>query len=69
MRPFAEATSLELETEESSTGGEPDSLLHASVYNELRRRFITGQIVPGRSLSTRGLALELGSARRRCARP
>ncbi len=38
----------------------PDVLLHASVYSELRNRFITGQIIPGRSLSTRGLAQELG---------
>jgi DNA-binding GntR family transcriptional regulator len=35
-------------------------LLHASVYDELRRRMITGKIVPGVGLSTRGLALELG---------
>ena len=39
---------------------EPDMLLHASVYGEVRKRFITGQIVPGASLSTRRLALELG---------
>ena len=35
-------------------------LLHASVYDELRRRMITGKIIPGVGLSTRGLALELG---------
>jgi len=35
-------------------------LLHASVYEELRRRLITGKVVPGVGLSTRGLALELG---------
>ncbi|MDB5480716.1 MAG: hypothetical protein JWO83_1769 [Caulobacteraceae bacterium] len=34
--------------------------LHASVYEELRRRLITGKITPGVGLSTRGLALELG---------
>lgn len=34
--------------------------MHASVYEELRRRLITGKIVPGVGLSTRGLALELG---------
>ena len=34
--------------------------LHASVYEELRRRLITGKITPGVSLSTRGLAQELG---------
>jgi DNA-binding GntR family transcriptional regulator len=38
----------------------PEPLLHASVYEELRRRFITGKVVPGAALSTRGLALELG---------
>ncbi len=37
-----------------------DTLLHADVHQELRRRFITGKIVPGSTLSTRGLALELG---------
>ena len=35
-------------------------LLHASVYEELRTRFITGKITPGVGLSTRGLAVELG---------
>ncbi len=39
---------------------EPEPLLHASVYEELRRRMITGKLVPGGGLSTRGLALELG---------
>jgi len=33
---------------------------HASVYEELRRRVLTGKIMPGVGLSTRGLALELG---------
>jgi DNA-binding GntR family transcriptional regulator len=37
-----------------------EPLLHASVYDELRARFITGKITPGAALSTRGLALELG---------
>jgi DNA-binding GntR family transcriptional regulator len=37
-----------------------EPLLHTSVYEELRRRLITGKIVPGVGLSTRGLALELG---------
>jgi DNA-binding GntR family transcriptional regulator len=37
-----------------------DPLLHASIYEELRGRMITGKIVPGVGLSTRGLALELG---------
>ncbi len=38
----------------------PDALLHASVYEELRRRLITGLIMPGVGLSTRGLAQEMG---------
>jgi DNA-binding GntR family transcriptional regulator len=35
-------------------------LLRASVYEELRRRFVTGRMMPGSSLSTRGVAQELG---------
>lgn len=38
----------------------PDGLLRASVYEELRGRFVTGKIMPGSSLSTRGVAQELG---------
>jgi DNA-binding GntR family transcriptional regulator len=38
----------------------PEPVLHASIYDELRRRMITGKIVPGVGLSTRGLALEMG---------
>src|SRR5277367_4908460 len=34
--------------------------LHTTVYAELRRRLLTGRIIPGVGLSTRGLALELG---------
>src|SRR5271154_6667351 len=34
--------------------------LHASVYAELRQRLLTGRIIPGIGLSTRGLAQELG---------
>ena len=37
-----------------------EPLLHAHVYEELRRRMITGKVVPGVGLSTRGLATELG---------
>lgn len=33
---------------------------HASVYEDLRRRVLTGKIMPGIGLSTRGIALELG---------
>jgi len=39
---------------------EPADLLHTSVYSELQKRFVTGQIVPGSFLSTRRLAAELG---------
>jgi DNA-binding GntR family transcriptional regulator len=38
----------------------PDGLLRASVYQELRQRFVTGKVMPGSSLSTRGVAQELG---------
>jgi DNA-binding GntR family transcriptional regulator len=38
----------------------PEPVLHASIYEELRRRMITGKIVPGVGLSTRGLAQEMG---------
>jgi len=41
-------------------GGPADGLLRASVYEELRRRFVTGKVMPGSSLSTRGVAQELG---------
>ena len=37
-----------------------DPLMHASVYRDLRRRFLTGRIMPDAVLSTRGLAAELG---------
>jgi DNA-binding GntR family transcriptional regulator len=37
-----------------------DGLLRANVHDELRHRFVTGKVVPGGSLSTRGLAQELG---------
>jgi DNA-binding GntR family transcriptional regulator len=40
--------------------GEDAILLHNTVYDELRWRMITGRIVPGVGLSTRGLAQELG---------
>jgi DNA-binding GntR family transcriptional regulator len=47
-------------TAKTTTAAEPEPLLHASVYDEMRRRMITGKITPGVGLSTRGLALELG---------
>jgi DNA-binding GntR family transcriptional regulator len=37
-----------------------EPVLHASIYEELRRRMITGKIVPGVGLSTRSLAMEMG---------
>ena len=43
-----------------AAGAEESSPLHASVYEELRRRMITGKIAPGVSISTRGLAQQLG---------
>ena len=46
------------EVDETEVAVEP--VLHASIYEDLRRRMITGKIVPGVGLSTRGLALELG---------
>jgi len=44
--------------EDLLAGSEP--ALHTSIYDELRRRMITGKIMPGIGLSTRGLALEMG---------
>lgn len=38
----------------------PPALLHAGIYDVLRRRMIEGEIMPGADLSTRGLALEMG---------
>jgi DNA-binding GntR family transcriptional regulator len=56
------APAAQIRVERAAAGGAPaeGSPLHASVYDELRRRLITGKIVPGVSLSTRSLALELG---------
>ena len=36
------------------------ALLHTNVHEELSRRFITGKLTPGSTLSTRGIAEELG---------
>lgn len=38
----------------------PANSLHTDVHAELSRRFITGRLTPGGTLSTRGLAEELG---------
>lgn len=40
--------------------GEVEAPLRASVYEELRRRLITGKIAPGVAMSTRGIAQQLG---------
>lgn len=37
-----------------------DMPLHASIYEELRHRLVTGRLAPGSPISTRGLAKELG---------
>jgi len=50
-------TAVKVGTTESDAS---EPVLHASIYEELRRRMITGKIVPGVGLSTRGLALEMG---------
>ena len=41
-------------------GSATPALLHTNVHEELSRRFITGRLTPGSTLSTRGLAEELG---------
>jgi DNA-binding GntR family transcriptional regulator len=47
--------------ETAGIGPKPETgLLHASVYEDLRRRLISGKVVPGVGLSTRGIAAELG---------
>src|SRR5579862_5269044 len=48
--------------EPDAAGAESDPILslHGSVYAELRHRLLTGRIIPGVGLSTRGLAQELG---------
>lgn len=43
-----------------TSGANAGGLLRTSVYEELRGRFVTGKIMPGSSLSTRGVAQELG---------
>ena len=45
---------------ESPQAGGIAAPLHASIYDTLRQRVITGQFLPGTGISTRGLALELG---------
>jgi len=45
---------------ETPAPAEGAPVLRASIYEELRRRLITGKITPGVGLSTRGLAVEMG---------
>ena len=45
---------------EADESSDDAPVLHASIYEELRRRMITGKIIPGVGLSTRGLAAEMG---------
>jgi DNA-binding GntR family transcriptional regulator len=54
---MAEGNIAQASPAETRSGTAP---LHAGVYEDLRRRLVTGKITPGVSLSTRGLALELG---------
>jgi DNA-binding GntR family transcriptional regulator len=46
--------------EAGSAGRAIGDSLHTSVYRELSHRLITGRITPGSTLSTRGIAQELG---------
>jgi DNA-binding GntR family transcriptional regulator len=48
------------QSEPPSAGPLPSELLRINVHDELTRRFITGKVTPGSTLSTRGLAEELG---------
>jgi DNA-binding GntR family transcriptional regulator len=61
---MAKAAALKKPTAKDAAASEPahapEPVLHASIYEELRRRMITGKIVPGVGLSTRGLAMEMG---------
>src|SRR5271168_762018 len=45
---------------EAAPDAEVLASLHTTVYAELRQRLLTGRIIPGVGLSTRGLAQELG---------
>jgi len=45
---------------DSQSTASANDLLHASVYSELAKRFVTGRTSPDSTISTRGLAAELG---------
>ncbi len=51
---------IETAAETADAASDAGPLLHTSIYEELRRRLITGIIAPGDGLSTRTLAGELG---------
>ena len=57
---MAKAATSNLETPPASPAAADEPVLRASIYEELRRRMITGKITPGVGLSTRGLAVEMG---------
>jgi len=61
---MARATTLNraarLTVPQASAAGADEPVLRASIYEELRRRMITGKVMPGVGLSTRGIALEMG---------
>jgi DNA-binding GntR family transcriptional regulator len=44
----------------TAAAGPASDLLHTSVYSELAKRFVMGRVRPGSTISTRGLAAELG---------
>ena len=48
-----------LDSSLNGTAGEP---LHESVYQEIRRRLVTGQFQPGQAVTLRGLANALGTS-------
>lgn len=57
--PRARSTRRE-EAVRSEASGPTSDLLYTSVYSELATRFVMGRVKPGSTLSTRGLAAELG---------
>ena len=56
--PKAAATNGAMSLAAPPAAAEP--VLRESIYEDLRRRMITGKITPGVGLSTRGLAMEMG---------
>ncbi len=52
--------SAQVNFRKGSTLGGPGDTVHERVYRELRARIIGGRVVPGRGVTLRGLAAELG---------